>query len=231
MFTYCNTTAMDTDRLAQVEKLLRSPALNIRVAAVNELARIDAEVAVPVLARLAADPDFLYRRLAVMGLGNHPVAASMEVLEGLLLSEEDSNVVAEAANSLMEFGAAGMVRLAQLFRENENWLVRQTVLGVMMDGDRSATLFNVVQLGLADPVVTTRETAILALGKFVGTDFQAEAMALLLEIAVSEEWRDRWRSATALCRFSDDRAKEMLGRLRSDQSHYVVAAALESGYH
>jgi HEAT repeat protein len=222
---------MDTDRLAQVEKLLRSPALNIRVAAVNELAQIDSGVAVPVLARLASDPDFLYRRLAVMGLGNHPVAASMAVLEQLLLSEEDSNVVAEAANSLMEFGEVGMVRLAQLFRENENWLVRQTVLGVMMDGDRSATLFDVVRLGLADPVVTTRETAILALGKFVDTEFQGEAIALLLEIAVSLEWRDRWRSATALCRFQDDRAKAMLGRLRSDQSHYVVAAALESGYH
>jgi HEAT repeat protein len=222
---------MDADRLAQVEKLLRSPALNIRVAAVNELAQTNAEVAVPVLARLAADGDFLYRRLAVMGLGNHPVAESMAVLEQLLLSEEDSNVVAEAANSLMEFGEAGMVRLAQLFRENENWLVRQTVLGVMMDGDRSATLFEVVRLGLADSVVTTRETAILALGKFVDTAFQGEAIALLLEIAVSGEWRDRWRSATALCRFQDDRAKEMLGRLRSDQSHYVVAAALESGYY
>jgi HEAT repeat protein len=222
---------MDADRLAQVEKLLRSPALNIRVAAVNELAQVDSEVAVPVLARLAADGDFLYRRLAVMGLGNHPVAASMAVLEQLLLSEEDSNVVAEAANSLMEFGGEGMVRLAQLFRENENWLVRQTVLGVMMDGDRSATLFEVVRLGLADPVVTTRETAILALGKFVDTAFQGEAIGLLLDLAVSLEWRDRWRSATALCRFRDDRAKEMLGRLRSDGSHYVVAAALESGYH
>jgi HEAT repeat protein len=222
---------MDADRLAQVEKLLRSPALNIRVAAVNELAQTNAEVAVPVLARLAADGDFLHRRLAVMGLGNHPVAESMAVLEQLLISEEDSNVVAEAANSLMEFGGEGMVRLAQLFRENENWLVRQTVLGVMMDGDRSATLFEVVRLGLADPVVTTRETAILALGKFVDTAFQGEAIGLLLELAVSGEWRDRWRSATALCRFQDDRAKEMLGRLRSDGSHYVVAAALESGYH
>jgi HEAT repeat protein len=222
---------MNTERLVQVEKLLRSPALNIRVAAVNELAQEDSGVAVPVLARLAADPDFLYRRLAVMGLGNHPVTESLEVLEGLLLSEEDSNVVAEAANSLMEFGEAGIVRLAQLFRENENWLVRQTVLGVMMDGDRSATFLNVVRLGLGDPVVTTRETAILALGKFVGSEFQEEAMVLLLEIAESGVWRDRWRSATALCRFGDDRAKEMLGRLRSDESHYVVAAALESGYH
>jgi HEAT repeat protein len=221
---------MDTERLDQVEKLLRSPALNIRVAAVNELAQVDAGVAVPVLARLAADPDFLYRRLAVMGLGNHPVTESFDVLEGLLLAEEDSNVVAEAANSLMEFGEAGVLRLAQLFRENDNWLVRQTVLGVMMDGDRSQTLLEVVRLGLGDPVVTTRETAILALGKFAGTAFQAEALALLLEIAESGFWRDRWRSATALCRFSDDRAKEMLGRLRSDESHYVVAAALESGY-
>lgn len=221
---------MDAERLAQVEKQLRSPALNIRVAAVNELAQIDSAVAVPVLARLAADPDFLYRRMAVMGLGNHPVAASLEVLESLLLAEEDSNVVAEAANSLMEFGEAGILRLAKLFRENDNWLVRQTVLGVMMDGDRSSTLLEVVRLGLGDPVVTTRETAILALGKFVDTAFQAEAIELLLKIAVSSQWRDRWRSATALCRFKDGKAKEMLGRLRSDESHYVVAAALESGY-
>ncbi|NJM48787.1 MAG: HEAT repeat domain-containing protein [Alkalinema sp. RU_4_3] len=221
---------MDAQRLAEVEQQLRSPALNLRVAAVNLLAQLDSGVAVPVLARLAEDPDFLYRRMAVMGLGNHPVAASLEVLESLLLAEEDSNVVAEAANSLMEFGEAGVLRLAKLFRENDNWLVRQTVLGVMMDGDRSSTLLDVVRLGLGDPVVTTRETAILALGKFVDTAFQAEAIDLLLEMAVSSQWRDRWRSATALCRFGDDRAKAMLGRLRSDGSHYVVAAALESGY-
>jgi HEAT repeat protein len=222
---------MNTERLAELEQLLRSPALNIRIAALNELAQVESAIVVPMLERLAEDPDFLYRRLAVMGLGNHPVPESMQVLERLLAAEEDANVVAEAANSLMEFGEEGVLQLARLFMRNDHWLVRQTILGVMMDGERSSQLLDVVRAGLVDPVVTTRETAILSLGKFVDSDFQEEAILLLLDIAVSSAWRDRWRSATAMTRFNhDDRVKEMLGKLRSDENHYVVAAALDANY-
>ncbi len=221
---------MDIDRLNQLEEQLRSPALNIRIAALNVLAQVDSAVAVPILGRLAEDPDFLYRRLGVMGLGNHPTAESFALLRSLVAQEEDANVMAEAANSLLEFGSDGIAELAQLFRVNDHWLVRQTIFGVVADEGCYEVLMTMIRLGLADPVVTTRETAILALGKLVGTAFEPEAIEVLLQIAQSEFWRDRWRAATTLCAFRDDLAKAMLARLRQDQNHYVVAAALESGF-
>jgi HEAT repeat protein len=221
---------MDIDRLNQLEAQLRSPALNIRIAALNVLAQVDSAVAVPMLGRLAEDPDFLYRRLGVMGLGNHPTAESFALLRALVAQEEDANVMAEAANSLLEFGAVGIGELAQLFRVNDHWLVRQTIFGVVADEGCYDVLMTMIRLGLADPVVTTRETAILALGKLVGTALEAEAIEVLLQIAQSEFWRDRWRAATTLCAFKCDLAKAMLGRLRQDENHYVVAAALESGF-
>jgi HEAT repeat protein len=217
------------DRLQALENQLRSYALNERKAALDELAKMPAEVAVPALQRLAAEPDFLYRRFAVMGLGNHQTAESFATLKRFLDEEQDSNVLAEVANSLFEFGDEALPLLPQLFERCENWLVRQTVIGILVDADRPAVLFQVIQSGLQDRDVTTKESAILAIGKLVNTDWCDRVMPILLELAVSDRWRDRWRSATILSIAQDDRAKLALAKLRQDENHYVVAAALEAG--
>lgn len=50
---------------------MRDNVLNIHKSALDELAIIPAEVAVPILQQLAQNKDFALRRIAVMGLGNH----------------------------------------------------------------------------------------------------------------------------------------------------------------
>jgi HEAT repeat protein len=222
------TPVMDSERLNYLEQQLRSPALNERKAALDELAQVPSELAVPLLQRLAMEPDFLRRRLAVMGLGNHRTKSSFNALTQLLEDEADANVVAEIANSLFEFGEVALPLFPELFSRCDDWLVRQTILGILVDAEAPEVLLAVIRMGLNDKTVTTRETAILSLGQLVQGEFQAEAIALLLEVATSDRWRDRWRAATALCRTSDQQAKLALARLRQDENHYVVAAALEA---
>jgi HEAT repeat protein len=221
---------MTPDRLNQLEQQLRSQALNERKAALDELAKTDSNLAVPILQRLAAESDFLYRRFGVMGLGNHPTPESLATLKQLLEQEKDANVLAEIANSLFEFGDQALPLLPELFARSDHWLLRQTIMGILVDADRPEILFNVLELGLQDTDVTTKEAAILALGTLVNqTGWGDRVMPLLLELAKSERWRDRWRAATTLSIAADDRAKVALMKLQQDENHYVVAAALEAG--
>lgn len=219
---------MSDDRLQALEKQLRSRALNERKAALDELAQMSADIAVPALQRLATEPDFLYRRFAVMGLGNHPTDASLATLKQILDEEQDSNVVGEIANSLLEFGDRGIALLPSLFQRNQNWLVRQSIIGILMDADAPERLLEVIQMGLRDETVTTKEAAILAIGRLLNGPHHEAAMTLLLPLAESTQWRDRWRTATTLTLAQDDRAKRALQQLQQDENHYVVAAALES---
>lgn len=91
------------NNLPEIEMQLRSFALNERVMALNQLAKLDSSLAVPALERLAAETDFMFRRLAVMGLANHPTESAFVILQELIDRESDHSVLAEAANSIFEF--------------------------------------------------------------------------------------------------------------------------------
>jgi HEAT repeat protein len=219
---------MNGDRLTQLESWLRSGAINQRKDAIDELAQYPPEVAIPILQRLATEPDFLCRRFAIMGLGNHRTPESFQALKDLLEQEKDQNVLAEIANSLFEFGSDSVPILQQLFMRCHHWLTRQTILSILMEAEQDEVLLDVVREALQDETQTVRETAILALGSALKGTSQHAALDLLAELAQGELWRDRWRAATALRLSSDPRAKQLLATLQKDENHYVVAAALES---
>jgi HEAT repeat protein len=219
---------MDGDRLIQLESWLRSGAINQRKDAIDELAQCPAEVAIPVLQRLATEPDFLCRRFAVMGLGNHRTAESFQALKDLLEQEKDQNVLGEIANALFEFGSDSVPILQQLFKRCHQWLTRQTILSILMEAEQDEVLLDVVREALQDETQTVRETAILALGSILKGTAQSAALDLLIELAQGEFWRDRWRAATALQLSDNPKAKQVLAALQKDENHYVVAAALES---
>jgi HEAT repeat protein len=218
---------MDTNRLPQLESLLRTGSLAQCKQALDELAQCPSELAVPIFQRLSTERDFLRRRFAVMGLGNHRTEESLQVLKAMLLLEGDDNVMAEIANSLFEFGAVAVPLLEELFYRNRNWLTRQTVLAVLMEADDDTVLLAVIREALQDEAQSVKETAILALGKLMAGALQSEAVEVLAGLAKAKLWRDRWRAATALCYSTDPRAKSLLAQLQQDENHYVVAAALE----
>lgn len=220
--------AMDGDRLAQLEEQIRSGSLFDCKLALDELAQGPSELVVPMLQRLLTGQDVLRRRFAVMGLGNHQTDDSFRVLTMLLEQEADHNVLAEAANSIFEFGEVAVPLLQELFHRNHNWLVRQTILSIMMEANDDEVLLDLIHAGLDDETQTVKEAAILAMGSVLKGPCHDRAVDVLATLSESSNWRDRWRAATTLCLASGERARDLLAKLKTDENHYVVAAALES---
>lgn len=218
---------MNQDPIEQIEINLRAETLNRRKAALDELAEFPAEIAVPVLQRLVSEKDFGLRRLAVMGFGNYTTEASFQTLEQIIQQEQDPNVLAEAANSIFEFGDRAVPILQQLFEGSTDWLVRQTVISLLAETEHYKTLLSVAKLALEDNTETVKETGISALGQMLNSSFKGQALELLAKLARDKNWRSRWRVAHALQNSQDLQARELIAKLQQDENYRVVAAALE----
>ena len=218
---------MDQDRLNQIEINLRSNRIDLRTSALDELANLAPDLAIPILERLYQEKDFLLRRFAVMGLGNHLTPGTWEILSNILVTEEDHNVLSEAANSLYEFGDRSIPILKQLFTRSHNWLVRQTVISILVDSNNPDVLIDVAKLALQDKDQTTKETGILALSRLLKTPLKQQAIDLFAQLAQDNYWRTRWRTAIALTASDDPQVKQLLTQLQQDEHYRVVAAALE----
>ncbi len=215
------------DNLIELEQQLRSFALNERIGALNQLAKVDSAVAVPVLERLAAEKDFMFRRLAVMGLANHPTEAAFQMLQGLIDREEDHSVLAEAANSMFEFGDRSIPILLTIFKRSPHWLVRQTIISILVETDHDQALFQVATEALQDETQTVKEAGILAMAKIWRSPLAPQAFDLIKTLAQDEFWRNRWRAAIALSGCQIPESRTMLAKLQTDDHYRVVAAALE----
>ena len=218
---------MDSERLEQLKLQLRNNNIYHRQLALNELANIPSESALPVLQELLESPDFALRRIAVMGLGNHKIEESFELLTRILAIEKDANVLAEAANSLFEFGDRSIQPLKQLFIDSDNWLVRQTIVSILVDSNNPDVLLQIANMAIADRDQTTKETGILALSRLLNTPLKQEALNVFSTLTQAKYWRTRWRAAIALTASQDPQARELLSKLQQDEHYRVVAAALE----
>ena len=215
------------DRLSELEKLLRAGSIEHRRRALDELSQMPSESVIPLLEKLSQSKNFQIRRVAVMGLGNHHTAQAFQALKEVIAREKDANVLAEAANSLFEFGEESIPLLQDLFMQQPLWLTRQTILAILMEANCPEVLLSVVRCGLEDPTQTVKETAILALGPLMNGPFETEALEILTPLTSSGNWRDRWRAATTLTLSSSPETQKLLANLLQDPNHYVVAAALE----
>lgn len=218
---------MNSDRLEEIKLKLRNNGIYQRKLALDELATMSSALALPILAELAQDQDFALRKIAVMGYGNHPTEESFQLLKQILENEQDANVLAEAANSLFEFGDRSINLLLQLFSKSDNWLVRQTVISIVADSHNPDVLLEVAKSAIADTDQTTKESGILALSRLLNTPLKQQALEIFSILAADNYWRTRWRTAIALTASSDPQAKELLVKLQQDEHYRVVAAALE----
>jgi len=218
---------MDSDRFERLKFNLRNNNIYQRKLALDELATVPSNLALPILEELAQDKDFALRRIAVMGLGNHPTGESFELLTQIVGDEKDANVLAEAANSLFEFGDRAIEPLQQLFIKTDNWLVRQTVISILVDTNNPDVLLRIANLAIADRDQTTKETGILALSRLLKTAFKQQALEIFTTLATDKYWRTRWRTAIALTASQDPQARSLLSKLQQDEHYRVVAAALE----
>jgi HEAT repeat protein len=218
---------MNDNPIERIEVNLRAEALNQRKAALDELAGYPPDVAVPILQNLVYEKDFLLRRLGVMGLGNHKTENSLQLLQEIIAQEQDGNVLAEAANSIFDFGDKAIPILTELFYKCDNWLVRQTVISLLIEASDSDALFSVAISGLKDDTETVKYTSILALGYLLKTPLHSQALDLLTNMATDEDWRIRWKTTQALQFTKDIKAKVIITKLQQDEHYRVVAAALE----
>ncbi len=219
--------------LNDIKTLLDSSDPQQRMKGVLELrkeeADIEVEVAVPLLKGKMDDPEFLVRSFTAMGLGKKQNAESFAALLEMMKFDRDPNVRAEASNSLSLFGEVASPHLALMFEQDDHWLIRRSILAALAELDSDEELLQVSLLGIIGEDQSVKESSIDCLGNLAKTPKKDLALEKLLSLAKDEFWRVRWRTAKALTRFDDIKAKNMLKELKQDQDHRVVGAVLESG--
>ena len=218
---------MDQEQLQEIATNLRSRRMDFRKKALDKLVTLDSVVALPILKELSLEKDFGLRCWAMMGFKYHLTEDSFDFLKKVLDQEQDNSVLAEAANSIFEFGDQAIAPLQDLFDRCDYWLVRHTIVSVLIESEDPKILLEIAKKAIADSEQTTKEIGILALSKLLNTEFKEEALSIFTELATAEDWRTRWRTAIALSGSSEPQAKELLAQLRQDQNYRVVAAALE----
>jgi HEAT repeat protein len=211
----------------EIEAALQSSEPHVRWQAIAQLGDREASIAIPLLIGKLQDPVFLVRSFVARALGKHQTAESFAALLEMIEFERDPNVKGEACNSLSLFGQVSASHLVKIFHQDEQWLVRRSILAALADMDCPDELFDVCVVGLAGEDASVLEAAIEGFGLLVGTAKEAEALQQLLACKSSDSWRVRVRVAHTLKKFAAPQAKAALMELRQDEDHRVVAATLE----
>jgi HEAT repeat protein len=220
----------DQDRSIELEQNLRAAGLDQRWAAVNELTTHPAAVAVPIFKRLLVEKDVGLRRLAVIGLGKHRSDETFEALQSILESGGDPIILAEAANSIFDFGDVAIPILHQLFdrsSQSAQWQVRQTVISLLVETEHYEVLLAVATSALSDETRAIQELGVLALKEILRSPLKETALELLVKLAADPDWRIRWCSAISLHGCPEPQARQLIAQLQRDENFRVVGAALE----
>ena len=156
----------------------------------------------PLLVLGTEQQPFLVRSLSCSGLGYKRNEEGWNVLSRLLKADEDSNVRAEAANSLASHSVErAWPLLRQAFGEDDAWLVRCSILSALAE-QPEIDLNWLLELGtaaIADGDGTVRVSGAEILGRIV-----------------------RETSGAGI----GEQARRLLQPLQRDRDHRVVAAVL-----
>jgi HEAT repeat protein len=213
--------------LRQIETYLDSPNPQERMKAITELRHYTPEVVVPLLRRRMSDKEFIIRSFVAIGLGRKQTEEAFEALLDLLEYDTNSNVRAEAANSLAKYGESAVPHLLKLFERDSNWLVRQSILASVEGNEYPEVLLKLCRWGIEGDNLEVKLAAIANLGQLRGTPQESEALAVLLSLATAGNGEIRAQVARVLNSFDEPRAKAALLDLRYDSDHRVVGATLE----
>ena len=213
--------------LSQIKIKLDSQDLHDRLKGVRALKEYEADIAIPLLMKMKQDEQFLVRSFVAMGLGAKKTAESFSALLEMVKCDRDTNVRAEASNSLSLFGKVAIPHLQQTFHQDDNWLVRLSILGALMELDCPDEVFDVCLCGMLGDDEGVRESCVSCLGHLLNTPKKDDALIQLLKMVDDPSWRIRVRVAQQLTGFSHPQAQEALNQLQQDSDHRVVAAVLE----
>lgn len=216
--------------IEEIKAHLESEDPQQRLRGLRELRLCPTNAAIPLLQGLVNDPEFLVRSQVAMGLGKHRNDDAFEVLCLMLQADRDQNVRAEAANSLALYGEPSLEHLVSAFTRNPNWLVQRSILAALLDfpdNEKAAiALYDVCVASLVGADFTVMEAAIEALGKFVDSPQENDALSQLLPLVSAEQWRVRRSVARSLKCFKTPDAQVARQTLSQDEDYRVVRATL-----
>lgn len=166
------------------------------------LRQVPADQAIPLLLLGLEQKEFMVRSLSCAGLGVKQSEQGWQALVGALQSDDDANVRAEAANSLVSYSverAWPLVRDA--FAADGQWLVRCSILAALAEQGEieAAWLMELAGMAIADGDGTVRVGGAEILGRLVADG---------VDPALTNQ------------------ARTALQQLQGDSDHRVVAAAL-----
>lgn len=220
----------ETSPTSEMEQNLRAAGLYQRWTAMNELGTYPATVAVPIFKRLLTEKDVGLRRMAIVGLGKHLNDETFQTLQAIIEGGGDPIILAEAANSIFEFGDVSIPIIQALFdrsSQSAQWQVRQTVISLLVETEHYAVLLAVATTALSDETKAIQELGVLALKQLLRSDLKESAIELLAKLANDPDWQIRWCSAIALHNCPEPQARQLIAQLLQDEHFRVVAAALE----
>lgn len=166
--------------ISEIKVLLASEDPQQRLRGLTALRDCEDETAVPLLIAQQRDSAFLVRSFVAMGIGRKRTGTAYAALIEMLTAETDSNVQAEIANSLGLHGTRAVERLTALFYENDNWLVRRSILAIMTELESPKSLLEIALEALKDPDQTIAQAGIATLGMLANTDQAQGALDALL---------------------------------------------------
>lgn len=212
----------------QIQMSLKSADSQERLRALTALRNYEPDVVVPLLKTKLDDPEFIVRSFVAMGLGRKQRPDAFKALLEIIKYDSDYNVRAEAANSLAMYGQPAIPYLLQMFQENDNWLIRRSILAAIMDMEEPEALLKIALIGIAGSEPTVQEASVEGLGLLANSPQAQTALEKLLSLVSDKSWRIRACVAKSLRQFDNQSAKLALGQLRQDEHHRVVAAAMEA---
>ena len=213
--------------LDKIRESLTASDLQARLQAIKALKDYAPDIAIPLLRSRLNDSEFLVRSFVAMGLGEKQGPESFAAVLEMIKLDRDTNVKAEAANSLSLYGKVSIPHLVTAFFQNENWLVRRSILAAMAEMECPDSLYDVSLEAVNDSDLTVQQSGIDVLGLLAHTKRHKDALNTLLNHVSSDSPHIRIRVAYALKRFKESEAVSGLQTLKNDPDHRVVGAVLE----
>ena len=213
--------------LSQIKTSLENADPRSRLKAICALRNYEPDIAIPLLLSQIKEKDFLVRSFVDRELGKKRTSESFAALLELIKFDLDPNTRAEAANSLSLFGEVSISHLVVSFHQDDNWLLRRSILAALVDLNCPDELFEICEVGIKGEDFSVKQACLNCLGIFASTAKEDQAITILIDELDSSNWRMRSTIAKALTKFSTSQAQEALNKLAEDSDHRVVAATLE----
>lgn len=156
------------------------------------LREVPVEQAVPLLLLGLEQSMFMVRSLSCAGLGVKQNEVGWQALVAAMQGDEDANVRAEAANSLVSHSLErAWPLLRDVFAADQQWLVRCSILSALAEQPAigQAWLLELASMAITDADGTVRVGGAEILARLVREQGAAEARALLQQLQADPDHR------------------------------------------